>query len=274
MLKSPLRYPGGKSRIAPQLVDFFAGSKVYIEPFVGGGSVFLEAIRSEKFESFIISDLNRSVSDFWEYGIHENQVVFDLATSWWTRFQTGRELHNFLISGHFEGPENAAKFFLLNRITFSGLTESGGFSQSCYNDRLTPSSLDRLRALAKLGKLDIQVFNEDYEALNYEDNATVYMDPPYASAEQHGLYGVDGSLHAGFNHARFFDFFDTLKSQAAATYDASEKISHLLKGRESIYVKEFFHDYSLSRSFGNSGKRGLELLISNFQIQELTNKAS
>lgn len=245
-----------------------------MEPFVGGGSVFLEAVKTGKFEKFIISDLNKSVSDFWNHGIHANEEVYNFANELRCRFETGRELHSFLISSDFQGPENAAKFFLLNRITYSGLTESGGYSQACYDQRLTPGSFERLSQLAELQQFDVQVFSLDYEELEYQPTATVYLDPPYASAEQFGLYGVDGNLHAGFDHSRFFDFFDSLEAQGIATYDSSEQISYLLEGRGNVFVKEFTLNYSLSRRQGKSGKSGLELLIANFPIEELFEKAS
>ena len=37
-LKTPLRYPGGKSRVAPMLVDKMPRMTEYSEPFLGGGS--------------------------------------------------------------------------------------------------------------------------------------------------------------------------------------------------------------------------------------------
>ena len=42
MIKSPLRYPGGKSRIASKLVNLMPKNICeYREPMVGGGSVFI-----------------------------------------------------------------------------------------------------------------------------------------------------------------------------------------------------------------------------------------
>ena len=41
-LKTPLRYPGGKSRVAPMLIEKFpSGIKEFREPFLGGASVAL-----------------------------------------------------------------------------------------------------------------------------------------------------------------------------------------------------------------------------------------
>jgi DNA adenine methylase len=42
MIKSPLRYPGGKSKAIDQIAEYIPDSfSEYREPFVGGGSVFI-----------------------------------------------------------------------------------------------------------------------------------------------------------------------------------------------------------------------------------------
>jgi site-specific DNA-adenine methylase len=41
MIKSPLRYPGGKSRAIKFITQLIPEFKEYREPFVGGGSVFV-----------------------------------------------------------------------------------------------------------------------------------------------------------------------------------------------------------------------------------------
>lgn len=62
MIKSPLRYPGGKSRaikhIAAQLPDSF---REFREPFVGGGSVFIYLKQKFPRLKIWINDLNREL---------------------------------------------------------------------------------------------------------------------------------------------------------------------------------------------------------------------
>ena len=43
--------------------------------------------------------------------------------------------------------ERAVRFFVLNRITFSGTIESGGYSNASFKGRFTDSSIERLAAL-------------------------------------------------------------------------------------------------------------------------------
>ncbi len=66
MIKSPLRYPGGKSRavkiIAPIIPDFGE----YREPFLGGGSIFIYAKQCYPDKKFWVNDLYLELYKFWE----------------------------------------------------------------------------------------------------------------------------------------------------------------------------------------------------------------
>ena len=57
MIKSPLRYPGGKSRAIKIISDLIPTFKEIREPFVGGGSVFLYAKQKYPQKIFWVNDL-------------------------------------------------------------------------------------------------------------------------------------------------------------------------------------------------------------------------
>ena len=69
LAKSPLRYPGGKSRALKQILPLIPlNISEFREPFVGGGSVFF-AIRSlfqSRIKSYWINDLNYDLYCFWK----------------------------------------------------------------------------------------------------------------------------------------------------------------------------------------------------------------
>ena len=84
---------------------------------------------------------------------------------------------------------NATRFFVLNRSTSSGVTESGGLTPLAYCERFTPSSIDRLRNLAgKLGNA-VSFTCGDYAPLLQKpgQGVFIFLDPPYFSAEGSGL---------------------------------------------------------------------------------------
>ncbi|MHC5718217.1 MAG: DNA adenine methylase, partial [Nostoc sp.] len=67
MLKSPLRYPGGKSKAINQIAEYLPQSfDEFREPFVGGGSVFIYLRQKFPDLKIWINDLNRELFLFWK----------------------------------------------------------------------------------------------------------------------------------------------------------------------------------------------------------------
>ena len=55
-------YSGGKSRVAKKIVDKIPPHDKYVEPMVGGGSVYFAKSPSNK---EVISDLDKSLTNFY-----------------------------------------------------------------------------------------------------------------------------------------------------------------------------------------------------------------
>jgi len=141
MIKSPLRYPGGKSRaikfIAPLIPEF----DEFREPFVGGGSVFVYLKQKFPNKKFWINDIYENLYHFWKQTQQNPDKLIEQIHYWRDNFKVGKELHKYLIENidSFDDLKKAAAFFVFNRITFSGTTESGGFSNAAFNKRFTQS---------------------------------------------------------------------------------------------------------------------------------------
>ena len=94
----------------------------------------------------------------------------------------------------------------MNRVTFSGIMDSGGYSQQAFEKRFTESSIERLKNLS--GYLDtVCITCNDYDKLLHQDgeNVFLFLDPPYYQPTKSKLYGVKGNLHTNFDHERFAD---------------------------------------------------------------------
>ena len=78
-LKTPLRYPGGKSRALTKLFQYFPdlkGYKEYREPFLGGGSVALEITKRYPGLDIWVNDLYEPLYNFWrELQDHGNEIT-------------------------------------------------------------------------------------------------------------------------------------------------------------------------------------------------------
>lgn len=143
IIKTPLRYPGGKSRAVSQILSIAPHFEEFREPMVGGGSVFLtlKSIYPEKI--FWINDINKDLYLFW--GIckkNPSKLIRELKKIKKNTLD-GKILYQkfkcfYKTKSNFQ---RAMRFFLLNRITFSGLIDCGGYSEESFKKRFTLSSI-------------------------------------------------------------------------------------------------------------------------------------
>lgn len=272
-IKSPLRYPGGKSRAIKQILPLIPPFKEFREPFVGGGSVFI-ALKQRVHSDLIfkINDLNTDLYCFWKIVRDSNAELVRAVQEFKEKYHNGKELEAFLKSNaEIAEFERAVRFFILNRITFSGLADSGGFSQQAFKARFTDSSIDRLSKIAPLLK-NIFITNDDYEKLVLEPGANVFifLDPPYLQATQKRLYGKAGDLHLSFDHERFANVMRKCNHNWLITYDDSKKIRKLF---DFANIVEWELQYGMNNYMQLTAKKGKELFISNYEIDSIENSS-
>ncbi len=264
MIKSPLRYPGGKSRAIPIIEKLIPDFEEFREPFVGGGSVFIYLKQRYPDKTFWINDIYLELYKFWEYAQKDMDALIAKIYEWRNQFPIGKELFCFLNErlNSFNDLEQAAAFFIFNRITFSGTTLSGGFSERAFRERFTEGSIGRLRDLGKIVK-NTTITNEDYEkAVNCDgENVFIFLDPPYYSATKSALYGKNGNLHKSFDHARFAKVMRECKHKWLITYDDCDYIRELFSFTSVI---PWNLTYGMRNVTKSSDQKGNELFISNF----------
>jgi len=265
-VKSPLRYPGGKSRaikvIAPMVPDF----NEYREPFLGGGSLFLHLKQTRPGKLFWVNDLYFDLYNFWVHTQSDMDALVDKVHQWRSNYTDGKQLHCFLKHNmhSFTNLEKAAAFFIFNRITFSGTTHSGGYSEDAFKNRFTESSIERLSRLADLMQSDnITISNVDYQELLKKDGDKVFifMDPPYYSATKSALYGEKGHLHRSFDHERFAATVAECKHKYLITYDDCEYIRDLYSFTN---VTPWELTYGMRNVTQGTTQTGNEVFISNY----------
>src|SRR6185503_4374740 len=120
MVRSPLRYPGGKSRAVNLLASLLPPFDEYREPLVGGGSLFFYVRQKFPEKNFWINDLYYPLYCFWRELQSSQDTVIDLIRKWRKEFSNGKELFRFLTENirEFNAIQTAAAFFIFNRITF------------------------------------------------------------------------------------------------------------------------------------------------------------
>ena len=272
MIKSPLRYPGGKSRAVETIAKLIPDFDEFREPFLGGGSVFVYVKQRFPDKKYWINDLYSELYKFWEMTQKDVDTLIAKVYEWKGKYPIGKELFNFLNENHekFNDLEKAAAFFVYNRITFSGTTLSGGYSEGAFTGRFTESSIKRLNALREVinGSL---ITNSDYEELLKKEgeNVFIFLDPPYYSATKSALYGKNGDLHKSFNHKRFAENMKNCEHKWLITYDDSEYIRNLFS---FAHITPWNLTYGMRNVTENSDQTGKELFISNYTLKKMQNK--
>lgn len=264
-VRTPLRYPGGKSRalksIIPLVPDDF---QEFREPFIGGGSVFIYLRQLFPDRRFWINDLYPELAAFWEIAGTDIDAMLGQIWKWRRTYKDGRVLHRFLVDNLKEFPkvQKAAAFFILNRLTFSGTSESGGYSQSAFEKRFTESSIARVEAILPIME-KVKVTNLDFQKVIEApgEGVFIYLDPPYFSATKSALYGKNGNMHKGFDHERLAEVLQKSPHRWLMTYDDSEYIRELFSFAK---ITKWSLTYGMRNVKATANQKATEVFISNY----------
>ncbi len=269
-LRSPLRYPGGKSKALDHILPHFPNLKdfdEYREPFLGGGSVALEVTKRYPHLRIWVNDLYWPLYNFWvqlrDRGEELSQTLQQLKQAY-PPPDKERELFaeaRRVLCSDANNFQKAIYFWVINKCTFSGLSESGAYTQQ---NRFTFRSIANLEEYSCLIQ-NWQITNLSYEELLSNDPRTlVYLDPPYDLEPVNSrLYGSNGKMHKGFNHEEFAQWCDKSKSPMMVSYNADKTVMDRFPNWRQV---ELTWDYSM-RSSGNYRSDQVdrkELLMMNF----------
>ena len=150
--------------------------------------------------------------------------------------------------------DRAVAFYVVNKCSFSGLTESSAFSASASDSNFSMRGINNLPSYSKLIKnwritcLDYADLVDDClgrnQIISCDDNTFIYVDPPYNIKDN--LYGHKGEMHKGFDHTRFADVMDDTMGNVMISYNNHpEIVQRFLEWRQY----DFAHTYTM-RSTG------------------------
>lgn len=267
IIKSPLRYPGGKSRAVKQILPLIPKDyREFREPFVGGGSIFLAAKQElNKDAVYKISDLNYDLYCFWKEAQENMDELSQKIETIKENAKDGRKLYYKLIDAKdITDFERAVRFFILNRITFSGTVDSGGYSEQAFQNRFTKSSIERLKLLSEPLK-EVNIYHGDYEEFIFQEGKDVFifLDPPYLRQSKSRLYGKNGDLHTTFDHERFANNMKNCKHKWLITLDNTPEIWDMF---DFAYIYEWELQYGMNNYNKKNADKGKELFISNYKL--------
>jgi DNA adenine methylase len=193
---SPLRYPGGKGKIADVFKEIIRDNmlldSIYIEPYAGGASVALSLLFNEYVSEIIINDFDYSVFAFWKSAINETDALCKLV------FDTPIDIENWDKQKYIQNNipisselEIGFSTLYLNRTNYSGILKGGiigGRKQNGkwkldarYNKKNIIERIERVAAYKS------KICLENSDAIDLIKNIAkkhrkkyfLYLDPPY-----------------------------------------------------------------------------------------------
>ena len=269
-IRTPLRYPGGKSRALKTIEQYVPSNfSEYREPMIGGGSVFIYLKQKHPQVQFWLNDLNPELYAFWQV-LQQNPDDF-IQGVWQVKKERndGKALYQELAQCETEDLPlltRAIRFFVLNRITFSGTIEAGGFSQGAFEKRFTDSAIQRLESFGEF-LTDVKITNLDYaEVVNAPGkDVFIFLDPPYLSVTKSRLYGKRGCLHTNFDHQRFAEVLRNCPHRWLITYDDCPEVR---ANFTDAYIYEWELQYGMNNYKQEKAQKGREVMIANYKIEK------
>lgn len=242
--RSPLRYPGGKSRAVKSIYSIIPAHETKLcSPFLGGGSIELACTTKMQVYG---ADIFEPLTAFWRVLLKQPERLANRVEQYYPLTRANFYYHQKRFIHLTDEVEQAAAFFVLNRSSFSGTTLSGGMSPG--HPRFTPSAIERLRSF----KVDnFQVERADYrDVIPKHDDAFLYLDPPYWNGQ--ALYGVKGSTHKTFDHRALAKLLQE-RDRWLMSYNDCPEVRELYKDNSIVSIEWI---YGMSKD-----KQSKEVLI-------------
>lgn len=304
MAKPVISYPGAKWRFWQYIKPYIPKDiKDWREPFFGGGSMSLSIADDPEFnlERMVVGDLAPEIWAMWvgirDYAPDVQELVLKMFKQWCptqeqilgvSQDEPGwNELYEQVVK---EGkalwqwsqtvdcttlsiPERAARTWLVNRISFSGLGDSGSISKDHLIDFNGDITSRILLAQPLLQKMEIKncSFEETMKDVD-KDKTFIFLDPPYYRQEDSGLYGKGGDTHHGFPHDHFAEFTKNTNCRWFVTYDDSPKVRQMFRGKPvyggKCYTQPFTipGGYTMALRNSEDALQGEELFLYNYDI--------
>ena len=279
-LKTPLRYPGGKSRACTKMDPYFPDLRNYVEfrePFLGGGSVALHVTKKYPHLKITVNDLYEPLINFWiqlqTFGSELTDKLKDYKSthsdpiSAKELFLNSKEVIN---KNGVDSIERAAAFYIVNKCSFSGLTESSSFSAQASDSNFSMRGIEKLLGYQEIiSNWHINQYSYEYcFRTDIHDGLFMYLDPPYDIKDN--LYGKKGAMHKSFDHDKF-----------ASDCDEHNDIKMLISYNSDQLVKDRFKNWNAGefkltytmRSVGEymrDQQERKELLLFNYKLSEVT----
>ena len=295
-MKPFLKWAGGKTQLLdkineelPKDIDKY---KRYVEPFVGAGAVFFNLINNDRFEEYIINDINYKLINLYKIirdNVDEFIIEINMLKEEYLKSNTEEKAEMFLeIRSKFNTEKNdnmklAVYFLFLNKTCFNGLyrENSKGQFNVPWGKYENPSFFDesQIREISRLLNLKndknenrVKILNCSFEELDeyIDSNTFVYMDPPYRPVTKGGFNSYVKSSFNDDSQIKLSEFYRCIHLKGAKLMLSNSDPKNLDEKDE--FFDDLYNGFNIHRIYAkrainsNGAGRGniTELLITNY----------
>lgn len=264
---TPLRYPGGKGRLAGFMKDLIQHNNLsegtYIEPYAGGAAVALTLLIEEYAWRVVINDFDPLIYAFWHSVLYETEDLLKMLHDTPVKMKQWHEqraIHK-APDAHSTLEVGFATLFM-NRTNRSGIIKAGVIGGKDQNGpylidaRFNKKNLaERIERIAQY-KNRITLLNRDAmdvitdESLLGNGPSIIYLDPPY--------YNKGSLLYSNFykadDHADIAESVKALSTPWILTYDSVPEVHELYEGEDNLH-------FTLTYSANKTRQKGTEVMF-------------
>lgn len=273
---SPLRYPGGKGKIADFFYATFEANNLcdgtYVEPYAGGASVALSLLVNEYVSNVIINDIDRSIYAFWKSVLFFNDEFCDLISKTKVNLKTWKKCKETQNNKRSSALLDLGfSTFFLNRTNHSGIINGGVIGgknqEGKWKIDARYNKEDLINRIKRIGEYRdrVRIYNQDASKLlrqlsqGLDSNTLCYFDPPY--------YEKGKDLYVNY-------YNDADHKKMARAIKGIERIRWVVSYDNKIEIKDMYQgskycEYSLNYSAADT-RLGSEVMFfsDNLNISE------
>lgn len=195
-----IKWSGSKRKQSETIISHIPKKiKTYYEPFVGGGSVFIQLLHSDiEFDRVICSDINKDLIELWNMIKYSSDFLIEAYSRMWNEMNNTEDIsikkeYYFNIRKKFNETRNPELFLFLSRTCMNGLiryNQKGNFNTSLHLTRkgIEPQTLEKIITewSEKINENNVDFIHQSYENIRMTDGDFMYLDPPYSATK--GMY--------------------------------------------------------------------------------------
>ncbi len=256
-MRSPLKWAGGKKRVVGEILKVLPikGKKRLVEPFVGGGSVFLNI----DFDEYLLIDMNKDLISLFNFIKNKSAQFITDAQVYFTGDYNDPEKYYELRKQFNESSDPYTRsllFLYLNRHGYNGLcryNKSGGYNVPFgrYKHPYFPKAeLEYFSKKAQRATFLQGDFETAFTQIKSDD--VIYCDPPYSPINRTANFtAYAGNSFTDKDQSRLVDCAVKAKKRGVATIISNHHVDFTRELYKGADKREFFQ---VQRSISQKGK--------------------